>query len=199
MRVSYCFALTNGNVVVIVDANQIPELQVSCQRRGLAGNAFHGTPISKEAESVVVDQLESWLVEHASGVCLGNSKTNSIGEALSERSSRHFDAGRIVRLRVAGSYAVDLAEVLEVVHAEFVAEEVEESILQHASVAIGQDETVPIEPRRVLRVEGHELVEEDVGHRGHAHGRTRVARVCLEGGIDLELSYCQPLILSLLC
>jgi hypothetical protein len=37
-----------------------------------------------------------------------------------------------------------------------------------------------------------------VGHWGHAHGRTRVARVRLEGGIDLELSYCQPLIFSLI-
>ena len=185
-------------MVVVVDTNQIAELQVSCQRRRLAGNTFHGTSISKEAEGVVVDQLESWLVEHASGVCLSDSKTDSIGEALSERSSRHLDTGRIVRLRVARRYAVDLAEVLEVVHAELVAEEVEEGILQHASVAIGQHEAIPIEPRRILRVEGHELVEEDVGHRGHAHGRTRVARVCLEGGIDLELSYCQPLILSLL-
>lgn len=37
----------------------------------------------------------------------------------------------------------------------------------------------------VLGVESHELVEEDVGDRGHAHGGTGMARVGLEGGIDL--------------
>ena len=185
-------------MVVVVDGNQIAELQVTSQGSRLAGNTFHRATISKEAEGVVGDQIETWLVEHASSMCLSNSKTDGISETLSERAGGHLNAWCIVRLRMAGRYAVDLAEVLEVVHAELVAEEVEEGILQHAAVAVGQHEAVPVEPGRVLRVEGHELVEEDVGDWGHAHGRPGVARVGLEGGIDLEKSCCQPLILSIL-
>lgn len=49
-----------------------------------------------------------------------------------------------------------------------------------------ENESVPVEPAGVLGVEGHELVEQDVGDGSHAHGRTGVAGVCLGGGIDLN-------------
>jgi hypothetical protein len=60
---------------------------------------------------------------------------------------------------MARGYAVDLAEVLEVVHANLVAEEVEESILQHAPVSIEQDEAIPIDLVWILRIEGHNLLK----------------------------------------
>ena len=49
-----------------------------------------------------------------------------------------------------------------------------------------EDESISVEPVRVLWVEGHEFVEENMSNGGHAHGRTRVAGVGLESGIDLE-------------
>ena len=51
-----------------------------------------------------------------------------------------------------------------------------------------QDKSISIYPIRILRVECHEFVEEDVSDRCHTHGRTRVAGVGCEGGIDLEKS-----------
>jgi hypothetical protein len=48
-----------------------------------------------------------------------------------------------------------------------------------------QDKSISVEPVWILGVEGHEFVEEDVGHWGHAHRSARMARVGLEGGIDL--------------
>ena len=73
-----------------------------------------------------------------------------------------------------------------------------------------ENESIAVHPVRILRVEGHELVEENVGNRCHtpvpvsvnsnflcetgigshkyifySHGRARVARVGCEGGIDL--------------
>ena len=50
---------------------------------------------------------------------------------------------------------------------------------------VREDKSVAVQPLRVLGVELHELVEQDVGDRRHAHGRTGVARVGVEGGIDL--------------
>lgn len=147
-------------------------------------------------------------------------------------------------------------EVLQVVDGELVAEEMDESILKHASVAVAavmsvsvavpvfpylptprragtskailrhvarcpaemhgmpcrscrvvadrstcvcrkramgrgyvrEDKAVAVDPFGVLGVEGHELVEQDVGDRGHAHRGARMARVGLECGIDLEKS-----------
>ncbi len=51
-----------------------------------------------------------------------------------------------------------------------------------------EDESIAIEPVGVLGVEGHELVEEHMGGRCHAHRGTWVTRVGLEGGIDLYKS-----------
>jgi hypothetical protein len=48
-----------------------------------------------------------------------------------------------------------------------------------------ENETITVDPFWVLRVVLHDLVEEDVGHRGHAHWGAGMARVGLEGGIDL--------------
>jgi hypothetical protein len=52
---------------------------------------------------------------------------------------------------------------------------------------VREDKSVAVDPLGVLGVESHELVPHDVGDRGHAHGRTRMARVCLERGIDLQI------------
>lgn len=104
---------------------------------------------------------------------------------LAERTSGDLNAGGVVGLWVTGADAVDGAEGLQVIERDAVAEEVQEGILQHAAVAVGQDETISVGPVGVLGVELHELVEEDVGSRRQAHGRTRMAGVCLGGGIDL--------------
>lgn len=61
----------------------------------------------------------------------------------------------------------------------------EEGILKHAAVTVGENKTIAVNPVGVLGVEAHELVEEDVSHGGHAHGGPGMAGVGLEGGIDL--------------
>jgi hypothetical protein len=51
---------------------------------------------------------------------------------------------------------------------------------------VRENEAVAIHPIGVLGVESHELVEKDVGHRGHAHRGARMAGVGRKRGIDLE-------------
>ncbi len=99
--------LTNGNVIVVVDGNQIAELQMSGQARRLAGNTFHGTTISKEAVRMVGDQVKAGLVELGRGVGLTDGQTDRVRETLSQWTGRHFDTGRVVRLGMARSDAVD--------------------------------------------------------------------------------------------
>jgi hypothetical protein len=48
-----------------------------------------------------------------------------------------------------------------------------------------QDKSISVEPVWVFGVKGHEFVEKDVGHWGHAHRSARMAGVGFEGGIDL--------------
>lgn len=50
---------------------------------------------------------------------------------------------------------------------------------------VRENKSVAVNPIGVLWVEGHELVEENVGHRGHAHRGARMAGIGLGRGIDL--------------
>ena len=172
-------------MVVVIHADEVSQLQVTSKRCRLASNTLHRASITEEAKGMIRDQIKSRLIEDTPSMCLRHRETDGIAETLSQRPGRHLDARSIMSFGVAGGNAVHLTEVLQIVHADFVAEEMEQSILQHASMAVGQHEAIPIDPVGVLWVEGHEFVEEDVGHRRHSHGRARVARVGLEGGIDL--------------
>lgn len=49
-----------------------------------------------------------------------------------------------------------------------------------------EDESITVNPFWVFWVVVHEFVEEDVGNWSHAHGRSGMAGVGLESGINLE-------------
>lgn len=53
-------------------------------------------------------------------------------------------------------------------------------------MSVGQYEAVATRPQRVLGIESHELVEEDMCSWCQAHGRAGMAGVGFGGGIDLE-------------
>jgi hypothetical protein len=101
---------TNGNVVVIIDGNQVAELQVASHRSSLAGNTLHSASIAEESVCEVVDQFESGLVEDGSSVLLCNGKTDGVGETLAERASGDLNTGGVVGFGMTGSDAVDLLE-----------------------------------------------------------------------------------------
>ena len=181
---------------------------MTSQGGSLAGNTLHSTAITEEAICVVVEELIAGLVEGCTGLGLGNGESNGVGETLTQGAGGDLNTRGVVSLRVTGGFAVELlncvsmilpdggllgrggtnAEVLQVIHGKVIAKEMQQSILKHAPVTVGQNETVPVHPVRVLGVEGHELVEKHMGHGSHAHGGTGVPRVGLEGGIDLHRS-----------
>jgi hypothetical protein len=69
-------------VIVVVNADEVSELQMTGSGGGLRGNTLHSTSITKETVCVVVNNVETRLVEGTASLCLSNSKTNSITEAL---------------------------------------------------------------------------------------------------------------------
>ncbi len=99
--------LTNGDMIVIIDGNEIAELQMASKTGSFASNSFHGTSISKEHVSVVIDQVKVWLVEDSSGVSLRDSETDCVGEALAEWTCGHFDAFSIMGFGMTGCDAID--------------------------------------------------------------------------------------------
>ena len=96
----------DGDVVVVVDADQVSELQVTSERRGFARDTLHQATIAEEAVGVVIDNVEARLVEDGTGVSLGHGETDSIADTLSQGASGDLDAGGIMGLGVAGGDAV---------------------------------------------------------------------------------------------
>ena len=122
---------------------------------GFASNPFHGTSITKEHVSVVIDQVKVWLVEDSSGVSLRDRETNCVGEALAEWPCGHFDAFSIMSFGVTGCDAIDVlawcqsysppkdstgsptySEMLQVIHSDLVTEKMKQGILQHAAMTV---------------------------------------------------------------
>ena len=142
-------------MVVVVDGNQVAELKVTGHGGGLGGDTLHGAAITEEHVGVVVEQLEAGLVVDTTGVGLSHSETNSVSKTLAERSSGDLNTGGVVSLGVTGGDAVNLlrksveayhvwlectyTELLQVVHGQGVAEEVEQSILEHAAVSVAME------------------------------------------------------------
>lgn len=120
----------------------------------LRGNTLHSTSITEEHVSVVVEKLVTGLVEAGSVVGLGHGKTDGIGETLTEGTGGDLDAGGVMlesssasslpliarrktySLGVTRSLGAELAEVLQVVKGDIVTEQVQKSILEHASVTV---------------------------------------------------------------
>ena len=103
-----CTKLTNGDVVVIIDGNQVPKSQVTSQAGSFTSHAFHSTAISKEAICVIVDEVKTRLVEDRSGMLLGNRKADCVSEPLTKRPGCDFDTWCVVGFGVSGGDAVDL-------------------------------------------------------------------------------------------
>ena len=64
--------LTNGNVVVIIEHDEVAKLQVTSQAGSFLGDTLLGTAIPKNSICVVVGKLVAGLVESCGSVSLSN-------------------------------------------------------------------------------------------------------------------------------
>lgn len=100
--------LTNGNMVVIVDSNEVTELQVTSGTGSFASNTLHSTAITEDGICVVVEKFIAGLIEDGGSVSLSNGETDGVGETLTKRTGGDLNTGGIVRLRVTRGLAVEL-------------------------------------------------------------------------------------------
>src|SRR5215213_6947019 len=105
----------NRDVVVVVEANQLSQLQVSRVRRGFVRYPFHHVAITRNEIRVVVDELVSFLIEDRSELCLCDCHPYRVSYALTERACRRFNTGCVPVLRMTRCAALPLAELLEIV------------------------------------------------------------------------------------
>ena len=89
----------DGDVVVVVDADQVAEAEVAGERRRLVADALHEAAVAGDDERVVVDHVGA---EPGAQAPLGDGHADGVGEALAERPGRDLDAGGVADLGMAG-------------------------------------------------------------------------------------------------
>jgi hypothetical protein len=158
------------DAVVIVERDQLVELPRAGQGHRFVADALHQAAVTQKHVSVVVDDLVAVAVEFGRQQLLGERHAHRVGDALAQRAGGGLDAGRVADLGVAGRLAVQLAEVLQLLHRQRVAREVQERIDEHGAVAVAEHEPVAIGPLRVHRVVLEVARPQRHGDVGHAHG-----------------------------
>mmetsp|Transcript_14645 Transcript_14645/g.29644 ORF Transcript_14645/g.29644 Transcript_14645/m.29644 type:complete len:487 (-) Transcript_14645:141-1601(-) len=173
--------LVKGDIVRIVQDNEVVKLLVGSESSGLEGNTFLKAAITSKSEDVVVDDRVLVGVVSGGGHLLSSSHTNSVGNTLSERTSGGFNSrGGVLgvrELRVARGHGVVLTELLELIDRKVVTSKVKPRVDEHGSVSSGEDEAVTVDPLRVLRVVSHGLAPENSTDLSSTKRKTKVSRV----------------------
>lgn len=99
---------TDGNVIVVVDGDKIPELEVTGSTRSFTCDTFHSAAITEEKVCVVGKEIKARLVEFSGALGLCDSQTDGIRETLTEWTSGDFYTGCVVSFGVTRCDAVDL-------------------------------------------------------------------------------------------
>lgn len=171
----------DGDLVVVPECHQLAKAPGTGQRRGFVRNAFHQAAVAHEHPSAVIDDFQLRAVVALRQQLLGQRKAHRIGKPLPERAGGGFNAGSFAALGVTGGLAVQLAELLELLDRQVVAGQVQQRVLQHRPMSVGQHETVAVEPLRIVGVVPEIIVPQHFGDIGHAH---RHAGMTGLGGFD---------------
>lgn len=132
--------------------------------------AFHQAAVTNHNVGFIVEGLAT-----GGRHLLGQGHAHGVGEALAEGASGGLNAGHVTIFRVAGGGGVQLAEVFEAVEGNVITRQVQQGVLEHGAVAVGEHKTVAVGPVGGGRVKAQKLGKKDGGDVGHTHGHTGVA------------------------
>mmetsp|Transcript_61966 Transcript_61966/g.98130 ORF Transcript_61966/g.98130 Transcript_61966/m.98130 type:complete len:523 (-) Transcript_61966:186-1754(-) len=170
----------DGDAVVIVESNQLSQTQVASICASFVRNSLLHASITCNGVGVVVDQLHARFVVNCCKVGFSGRQANRVGDTHAKGSGGHFNALGLEVLWVAGSLGTPLSELLDVIDGDaLVASQMQQRVLEHATVARRKNKTVTIHPLWILRIVLHLFCKEKVSDRCLTHGSTRVATVGL--------------------
>ncbi|MDQ0687590.1 hypothetical protein QFZ56_006553 [Streptomyces achromogenes] len=181
----------DGDVVVVVDEDEVAELLVAGQRGGLGRDALLKVAVGDDAPDRVVEgglAPRGVGVEQTALVARGHRHAHGVGDTLAERPGRRLDAGGVPVLGVSGRLRAVRAEALQVRQLQLVAGEEELGVEGQRGVSRGQHEAVAPGPLRIGRIVPHHLLKDRVGDRGQTHGRSGMPVAHLLHGVGRQQS-----------
>ena len=167
------------DAIVVVQRDELAQLPGAGECAGLVRDAFHQAAITEEDIGVMIDDDLAGLVELGAQQLLREGEADGIGETLAERTGRRLHARRHVDLWMTWRFRMQLAEILQLIHRQVVAAQVQQRVLQHRAVPIGEHETIAIGPVRIGRVMAQMTRPQRDRDLGHAHRHARMAGFCL--------------------
>ena len=169
----------DGDVVVVVEEDEVAQPLMSGQRGRLARHALLHASVTRDAvDGVVEHALAGWRVriQQATLAPRGHRHAHGVSDPLAERPCRGLDTQGVPMLGVPRREAAPLPKQLEIFDREAVAGQVQLDVQREAGVPGAEHEPVAAHPLRIRRVVLQELLEKQIRDRGQAHRRSRVAR-----------------------
>ncbi len=108
----------DGNVVVVVDPTQVVEAEMTGQRGRLRADPFHQAAVAANCINIIVEEIEAGPVVAAGKPFPRDRHADTRGDSLTERTCRRLDPRRPMIFRVTRRFAVELAEVADVVESD---------------------------------------------------------------------------------
>ncbi len=169
----------DGNAVVVIDRDELAELLHAGEGGRLVRNALHHAAIAHEHIGVMIDDGVAGPVEGGRQRALGQRHSDRIGKSLAQWPRGGLDAEMHFALRVPRSLGAELPKILDFLHRQGIAGEMQHRVEQHRGVAVGEHESVAVHPCRIARIELKHVSPQDFGDVRHPHGRARMARIRL--------------------
>ncbi len=180
------------DVVVVVDEAQAVQPLESREGGGLGGDALFEVAVAGDDPDAVVEgalAVGRVGVEKTALVAGAHRHPDGRGHALAQRTRRRLDTHGMAVLWMTRRAAAPRAERLEIAHRQPVVGQEELAVEGEARVPRGQHEPVAAQPRRVLRVVPHGLLEQEIRDRRQAHRRARMAVADALDGVHRQRPY----------
>ena len=128
----------------------------------------------------MVDDRELRLIECSCEVLLSDRHTDCHGKTSAQRTCCCIDTSCVAVLRMTRCLRVHLTELLQILNGQAAyTKEMEQGVIKRRTVTAGKNETVSVDPFRILRVKGHFLAPNGVSHRSGTKRETRVTGIGL--------------------
>ena len=158
------------DAVGIINENKAVELHRARPAAGLVGNTLLHIAVAAEDPRLVA----------CAGLLRGKLQARTHGDALAERTGRHFDAAQKTALGVTRAARTELTEILKLIHRKTGNPgKVEKRINERARVAAGEHKAVAAGPLYIIRRGVKEFKPERNRKIGHTKGSAGVTGVGL--------------------